>query len=241
MLFYFKALTKIMETCNVKVKDVDSSMKDKLIVNLSAKSTNTTDQSETKLSLNSENLIDKKKKKVPKLAPKNYRPKRLQDSGSNVFTKKPELNKGANKMNFNSNNGSSTSAQSNTYQTNNASNINQMKLKLSKFFPNTNNTYYDDELRLPKNHNFGLGNLRNIQTQSEIEHYTQQLYQHITSDAQQQSNSQNVSSNGFDRYNQNHSNMNSSLQQYPLQNPRLPSLLSLKPTWQSPNKYSKKK
>ena len=42
-------LTKIMETCNLQMKDVDSSLKTKLIIDSSVKSSfpNTTHQSET--------------------------------------------------------------------------------------------------------------------------------------------------------------------------------------------------
>lgn len=221
MLFYYKMLTKIMETCNVKVKEVDSSMKDKLIVNLSAKSTNTTHR-EIKLSMENESFIGKNK--VPKFTSNNHRPRHMQNSKPKVFTKRPELNKEANKMDQSDND--------------------QLKLKLSKFFPNNYNTSSNEESRFSNNPEPCLRNLRNVQTQSEIEHYTQQLYQHIVSDAQQQNNPGRFSSNMSDRYNQNPFNINSSFQQLPSQNPHPPSLLNLRlkdPRPPSNKYYSKKK
>lgn len=214
-------LTKIMETCNVKVKEVDSSMRDKLIVNLFDKSTCTTHHSEVKLSMDNESLIGKNKNKVPRFTPNKHRPKRMQDSSPNEFTRRPGLNKGPNKMN--------------------QSDVDQMKLKLSKFFPN--NTSSNEEFRFSNPLEPNIENLRNVRTQSEIERCTQLLYQHIANDAQQQNDSRNLFSNVSDRYNQSHSNMNSSFQQFPSQNPHPPSLLNLRfqDPRSPPNKYNSKK
>lgn len=230
MLFYYKMLTKIMETYNVKVKEVDSSMKEKLIFDLPVKSTNTTYQSETDLSDDNDSSKGK---------PKCHRPKNLQNSGPKMFTKKPEFNTRARNIDSNSNNGSSIITENQSYWTKNTSSIDQMKLKMSKF-----STTFNDGLRFPNNPNppLNLGNLRNLQTQSEIDHYTHELYQHIgVSDGQLQNNSQKVSFDGFNDLNgygnQNHSNMNSSFQHSPSKNSNIPSLLSLRPTWQPPNNY----
>jgi len=52
MLYFFKTLPKIMETCNLKIQDVDSSMKSRLIVDSNVNSTfsNASVQSETESS-----------------------------------------------------------------------------------------------------------------------------------------------------------------------------------------------
>ncbi|KAE9524018.1 hypothetical protein AGLY_015665 [Aphis glycines] len=75
MLYYFKTLPKIVETCNLKIQDVDSSMKSKLIVdsNVNYIFSNASVQSETESSdsesVKFKNLTEEILEKNPKLYP----------------------------------------------------------------------------------------------------------------------------------------------------------------------------
>lgn len=217
-----------METCKFKVKDVDSSMKDKLIVNSSVKYTcsNTNNLSETD-SLDDESVIDKNEHLKQKT--KNRKPKHLQNTGPKIFTNNPELNKGSKKRNDypKKNLPSKIDVLRNKTNKKASDGNEQMKFKMSKFFHSS----HVEGLKLPNNSNLLTAeNLRSIQTQSEIENYTQQLYQKILSKSPQPCNLHNVSSDGLNRYfNQNHENFNSFIPQSRSQNPNLPPLLSLRP------------
>lgn len=221
-----------METCKFKVKDVDPSMKVKLIVDSSAKSTcsSMTNHSEAE-SLDDESVVDKSENLKQKS--KNRKPKHLQNNGPKIFTNKPEFNKGSKKKNDNpiknvpSKNDVPKNIHNKSFNTKTSDNNEQMKFKMSKFL----NSSPVEGSRFSNSSNLlTTENLRNIQTQAEIENYTQQLYQKILSNTQQQYNLHNVSSDGLNRYfNQNHASLNSFIPQSQLQNSHMPPLLSLRP------------
>lgn len=244
MLYYFKMLTKIMEKCDLKMNDVDPSMKSKLLLpHSSARSlcSNTNGQSENDFS---DNESVNNKKVVSTRRNKN-RKKHLQDTGNRVFTKKPEVGTSNKKTDYPPKN-ASKNIQNKTFQTN-AYDIEQMNFKMSKFL----NTSQANRNAPPIISNpLSLGNLRNIQTQAEIEQYTQQLYQNILSNTQKQFNLHNVNTQENNRFiNQNQINLNTPFQQSPIQNPHPPPLLSLRPQispqnqreWQRSKKVPPKK
>ncbi|XP_026818295.1 uncharacterized protein LOC113557156 isoform X2 [Rhopalosiphum maidis] len=71
ILYYYKILAKIMETCNLEIKDIDSSMKAKLIADSSVKSdrygfSNRRVQCKTK-SVNKNNVLKNKRSKAKKV------------------------------------------------------------------------------------------------------------------------------------------------------------------------------
>jgi len=91
LFYYYEMLSKIIETSNLKIKDVDPFMKVNLIVNSSSKSAlkNISVQSETELADSDKNLtiytkITKNKKKG------NLTAKQLQKTGA--FMQKPKFN-----------------------------------------------------------------------------------------------------------------------------------------------------
>jgi len=246
MLYYYKMLAKIMETCNLKMKEVNSSMKNKLIVDSYDKSkcSNTSVQSETESS--DSEKIDKniKKKKRNKV-------KHLQTKGPKIFTQNDE-SKITNDNSKNSKNHKNTSekAQNNKPEPQNtkplpqnkkpqpqntkpqpqnkkpqskAYDVNQMKVKMEKVLNSSNEK--GDGLN-SKSKNLIVENLeRSLEKNSEIHRYTQQLYQNILASTHSRFNSPNVSSGDLNSYfNQNHANFSS-----PFQNlPHTP-LLSLRP------------
>lgn len=223
-------LTKIMETCDLKMNDVDPYMKDKLLLHHSSAASlcsNTNGQSENDFSDNES--VDNKKGSSSSRRNKN-RKKHLQDAGTRVFSNKSESDKGSSnkKTDHASKNAFKNNVPKNVHnkahQKTNAYNIEQMTLKMSKFL----NTSQMNGNAAPTSPNIPLGNLRDIQTQAEIEHYTQQLYQNILSNTQQQYNVNNNQGN-YRFFNQNQANSNNSFPQAPIQNPRPPSLLSLRP------------
>uniref|UniRef100_A0A2S2NZA7 Uncharacterized protein n=2 Tax=Schizaphis graminum TaxID=13262 RepID=A0A2S2NZA7_SCHGA len=253
MLYYYKMLAKIMETCNLKMKEVNSSMKNKLIVDSYDKSkcSNTSVQSETESS--DSEKIDKniKKKKRNKV-------KHLQTKGPKIFTQNDE-SKITNDNSKNSKNHKNTSekAQNNKPEPQNtkplpqnkkplpqnkkpqpqntkpqpqnkkpqskAYDVNQMKVKMEKVLNSSNEK--GDGLN-SKSKNLIVENLeRSLEKNSEIHRYTQQLYQNILASTHSRFNSPSVSSGDLNSYfNQNHANFSS-----PFQNlPHTP-LLSLRP------------
>jgi len=207
VLYYNEMLTKIIKMCSLKIKDVDSSMKDKLIVDTSTRlSSNKKYQKEIDSSDNeSVNQSDHSTKRNKN---KN-RNKHLQNTGPRVFTPKtrgsiPESNDKANKKanssqkTFPTNKNAPRNSQSKSHQTNTSS-IGELISKMSKFS--------SESLHEPRSSNNSndvvTEGLRSIQTQAEINKYTQQLYQNIL---QQQCNLHN-----------------------PFQNPLPPPSLSLRP------------
>jgi len=189
-------LTKIMETCNLQMKDVDSSMKSKLMIDSSAGSSfpSTTYLSETGSSDN-DSVIEK----VPvRHRTRSHKPKHLQNTGPKVYTQTSEFIKGPNRKNDNSH----TNFSSRNYQTKNHANttaIDQMQFKMSKFL----NVSSTERPRFSGNSNILTSeNLRNVQTQSQVEQYTHQLYQHISANNnthQYQSTEPNISG-GYGRH-----------------------------------------
>lgn len=224
MLFYCKMLTKIMETCNLKIKDVDSSMKNQVIVDTSAMHTcsNTTNQNEIDLS---DESVDQSTHKKTRRGNKNIA-KNLKNTGPRIFTENtkkinPESNQGPHKKNSNPvkkvpNKHPSRNAQSKT-DLSNTSSIDQMKFKMSKLL---NQSDFKSQFSNSSNP-LTLENIRHIQTRAEIDKYTQQLYQNILQHniSQQQYSLQNNTV-----LNQNNSNLNTLFQ-----NPQPPPLLSLSP------------
>lgn len=229
ILFYYKMLTKIIETCDLKIKEPDSSMKTKLTTldasNTSACS-NTTYQSETDSSDNEVVVINKNTSE--KCKKKNQKPKHLQNTGPKLYTT-PNLNKKTNKKNDNTKKHAPKIA-SNKTQNKNTSNVDQMKSKMSKFL----NSPAVEPISSNNSNLLTTEALRNIQTQSEIENYTQQLYQNILTNTQQYNLHNIAASQNRNRFfNQNHTNLPTPIP--PLfQNPQPPSLLSLRPQINQP-------
>ncbi|XP_001944436.2 uncharacterized protein LOC100160066 [Acyrthosiphon pisum] len=248
MLYFFKMLTKIMETCNLQMKDVDSSLKTKLIIDSSVKSSfpNTTHQSETGSSDNESVEQISVKRRTRSRKPRNW-----QNTGPRVFTQKPEVNKGPNRKNDRS----QSNFSSRNHQSNNSANsaaIDQMQYKMLKFL----NVSSAEGPRFSDN-NFSnilsTENLRNVQTQSQVEQYTHQLYQHISANNNTHQDPRNVpdTSTGYygRRINPPFPNLSSVSQYSGFQNQQPPSLLNIrpqinqqdpKPRWQKPKKWTSK-
>lgn len=228
MLFYYKTLTQIMETFNLNIKDIDPSMKDKLVVDSCARSvySNTTSANENNFS--GDESVNSEVKQRNKN--KNQKPRHLQNTGPKIHIKKPELNKAESKRNENfknttpKNSNVSKNIQNKTHQANASSDSNQLKFKMAKFLNSSANSSINSN---DANH-LVTENLRNLKTQAEIEHYTKQLYQSILTNTQQQYNLQANNSQNFNEVlNQNHANFNPLFQQFQNQTPS--SLLNLKP------------
>lgn len=217
MLFYFKTLTKIMETFNLEMKDVDPSMKSKLIVDSSARSTcsNTAYQSDSNSSDN-DSEVDQSENKTNKSS----KPARFQNNGAKSFNQKPRLTKkkrlrtsSTKKDNFQTN-FQSQSHQSNPYD------IDQMKSRMSKFMKSAEKTELSNHAPLK------IKNLGELRTHEEIGRYTQMLYQHISNDKPQH-NISPVDLNTFP--NQSGENSNHFFQPPQLQYANPPSLLNIRP------------
>jgi len=221
-------LTKIMETCNLQMKDVDSSLKTKLIIDSSVKSSfpNTTQQSETGSSDNEsvEQVSVKRRSKSRKL-------RNWQNTGPRVFTQTPEANKGQNRKNDRSQSNFATR----NHQSNNLANsaaIDQMQYKMFKFL----NVSSSQGPRFSDN-NFSnilsTENLRNVQTQSQVEQYTHQLYQHISANNNTHQDLRNVPDTSTGYYGRHinppfpNSSFNSQYSGFQSQQP--PSLLDIRP------------
>lgn len=220
MLYYYKMLTKIVETCNLKMKDVDSSMKSKVMVNSSVKPVksdkSTTVKSEAESSDNES--VDKNKPKKTRKA------KHLQKTGPKVFTNKVELNKEAKATNANSKSKQNASEKpQNKKPQPKVNDVNKIKVKMEKV------------LKSSKGEGAKLSNEpKDLTMDSErrqgILRYTQQLYQNILANTQSHLNSPHVSSTDLNSYfNQNHANFSSPMQLNPFQNSHTPPLLSLRP------------
>jgi len=232
MLYYFKMLTKIMETCNLQMKDVDSSLKAKLIIDssaISSLSNNTPHQSETSSSDN-ESIVEKVSVK------NNTRRRKFKQSkntGPKVFTKTPESNKVPNRKNDKS---YVKYCSSRTYQNKNHANttaaINEMNFKMAKFLniSSANRPNYFDNSNM-----LTTENLRNVQTQSQVEEYTHQLYQHMSANNYthpQQMNMPNTSTGYYGMHNMGNPtfpNVHSMPQYSQFQNQQPPSLLDIRP------------
>lgn len=213
-----------MEKCNLNIKDVDSSMKNQLIVDISATHTcsNTTNQNEID---SSDESVDQSLPKTSKRKNKNIA-KHLKNTGPRIFTENthkinPESNQGPHKKNNQSpkkvpHKNIPKNAQSKTDQSN-TSNINQMKSKMSKFLVQS-----DLMSKVSTNSNpLSIENIRHIQSQAEIDNYTRQLYQNILQ--------QNILQPQHHLQNDRVSNQSSSNLNTLFQNPQPPPLLSLRP------------
>lgn len=219
-------LTRIMETCKLNIKDIDSSMKKMLIVNTSAMSTcsNTVQTNQNEIESSDEN-VDQSIHKATRRKNKNIA-KHLKNTGPRIFTENThkinlESKQGSQKTNNHPpkkvpNKNPLKNAQSKIDQTNTSS-IDQMKSKMSKFLSQSNLPSNSSDSSNP----FTIENLRHIQSQAEINKYTRQLYQNILQ--------QNISQEPFNF-------QNSILNQYnpfldnSFQNPQPPPpLLSLRP------------
>jgi len=228
MLYFFKMLTKIMETCNLQMKDVDSSLKSKLIIDSSTRSSfsNSTPQSETDSSDNeSVDQVSVKRRT------RNRKPRKLQNTGPRVFTQTFEANERPNRRNDRSHsNFSSRNHQS--QNTANSAAIDQMQLKMLKFL---NVSSAEGPRFFDNNYSNILSteNLRNIQTQSQVEQYTHHLYQHISANNNTYQNQRNVpdTSGGYNgrQINPPFPNFSSTPQFSGFQNPQPPSLLNIRP------------
>jgi len=231
MLYFFKMLTKIIETCNLKLKEVDSSMKSKLMIDSSVKSVKSTSvRSETESSDNE--TVDKIKPK------KNRKAKHLQNTGPKVFTQTVKLNKEAKAINANSKNNKNASEKAqNKKPQPKANDVNKMKVKMEKVLNSANGEgvgIFNKSKNLPMD--------RHLEMQRGIHDYTQQLYQNILANTQTRFNSPNVSSTDINNYfNQNHANFRSPMQSNPFQNPYTPPLLSLRPETSPKNPKPKPK
>lgn len=233
-----------METCNLQMKDVDSFLKSKLIIDSSARSSfdNKTNQNEMGSSDNEsvvKNISVKQKNKTLK-------PKHLQGTGPKVFTQKSDSNKGPNTKNDNPYPNFNSRYSKNK---NHANTIDQMQCKMSKFL----NFSSPEGPRFSNNSNIlAPENLRNVQTQSQVEQYTQQLYQDIlTNNTYQHQNTVPDTPNYYNSRS-NHIYPTSSItpQYYPFQNQQPPSLLDIRPQinqqnsqprWQKPKKWPNNK
>jgi hypothetical protein len=227
MLYFFKMLTKIMETCDLQMKDVDSSLKAKLIIDSSAKSllpNNTPYESGTG---SSDNESDVEKVFVKRSTRSR---KFKQNIGPKVFTKMSEANKGSNRRNDKSSGNHFPSRNKNPANT--TATIDEMNFKMAKFL----NISSGQGSRYFENSNIlTTENLRNVQTQSQVEEYTHQLYQHISANNNTHQNQINIpgtSTGYYGRYNTGNPAFPnfSSISQYSQFNNQLPpSLLDIRP------------
>jgi len=216
-----------METCNLKIKDVDSSMKCKLIVDTSTRLSCSNTKNQKEINSSDSESVTQSENSI-KMGKNKNQSKHLQNTGPWVFAEKTqegklESNNKAKKKNnssektFSKNKNASKNSHSKSHQTNTHS-IDELISKMSKF---SSKSVYG-----PRNSNNSndviTEDLRNIRTQAEINKYTQQLYQNIL---QQQCNLQNVNSQVHNMFlNQNRPSLNT-----PFQNSPPPPLLSLRP------------
>lgn len=237
-----------METCNLQMKDVDPSLKAKLIIYSSEKSSfpNTTHQSETGSSDN-----ESVEQVSVKRRTRSRKPRSWKNTGPRVFTQMPEAHKGPNSKNDKFQSNFSSRNHQNKNPANSAA-IDQMQIKMLKFL----NVSSAEGPRFSDN-NFSnilsTENLRNVQTQSQVEQYTHQLYQHISANNNTHQKPSNVpdTSTGFygGHINPPFPNLSSISQYSQFQNQRPPSLLNIRPQinqqdvqprWQRPKKWTSK-
>lgn len=210
MLFYFKALTTIMETFKLEMKEVDSSMKSKLIVGSTAKSPclSAIFHSESNLSDNN-SVVDQSEN----MTNKSSKPKKFQNIDSKIFKAKSRGNK---KKDINTSNAKKYNLKTNFADKSHASNtsdIDQIKSKMTKFLSSSETVEFSNHASLK------IKNIGALQTQEEIGQYSQMLYQHISNNKSQQ----NPSSANLNTYpHQNSKDSNNSFQS------SLPSSLNIK-------------
>lgn len=226
-------LTKIMETCNLQMKDVDSSLKAKLIIDstaISSLSNNTPHQSETGSSDN-ESIVEKVS--VKNNTRRRHKFKQSRNTGPKVFTKMPESNKVPNRKNDKSyDNHCSSRTYQNENPTNTTAAINEMNFKMAKFLniSSANRPNYFDNSNI-----LTTENLRNVQTQSQVEEYTHQLYQHISANNYTHPHQMNIPSTSTGYYGMHNTgnptfpNFHSMPQYSQFQNQQPPSLLDVRP------------
>ncbi|XP_025197328.1 uncharacterized protein LOC112596064 [Melanaphis sacchari] len=238
MLYFLKMLTKIMETCNLQIKDVDSSLKAKLIIDSSAKSSLSNYTSYQSGTGSSDDESDVEKVFV-KHNTRSRKLKHLQNSRK-VFPKMPEANKGPNRTYDKS----SRNHQNKTLQNTTAA-INEMNFKMTKFL---NISSAEEPTYFNNSNTLTFENLRNVQTQSQINQYTHQLYQHILTNNnthQHQINIPDSSTGYYGRHNIGNPafpNFNSMSQYSQFQNQQTPSLLDIRPqiNQQTPKKNTQR-
>lgn len=230
MLYYIKMLTKIMEMCNLKIKDLDSSMKSKLIVDTSTRlscGSNTKNQKETFVfseikSVNQSEISTKKRKN-------RNRRKHLENTGPKVFIEKTqggkqESNIKGNTIDTNSkksvtkNKNASNILQNISHHQTKTNSIDELISRMSKFSSklvhkpiNSNDSNY-----------VNVEDIKNIRTQAEIDAFTQKLYENILPQRNLENDNSQVHNMFWNQTNPNYSNN-------PLQNPPPPPLLSLRP------------
>lgn len=230
MLYYFRMLTKIIETCNLKLKEVDASMKSKLLIDYSVESVKSTSVLSKTESLDNE-TVDKNKPK------KKLKSKHLQKTGPKVFTHNVKLNHGIKSTNANPKTNKHTSEKAkNKKPQPKANDVNKMKVEMAKVLnPSNEGVKLSNESKdLPVN--------SNLEIRQGIQRYTQQLYQNILAKTQTRFNSPYVSSTDLNNFfNQNHANFSSPMQSNPFQNPLTPPLLSLRPETSPKNPKPKPK
>jgi len=216
-------LTKIMETCNLNMNDIDPSMKDKLIVDIFAKTKclSTTKQNEIETSYN-EGVKNK-------CTPKNKNVKNMQKTVPKKYTEKPVSNVPSKKNDVSAKNVPPKRLNS-VHNKHNVHKVNentrdQMKCKMSKFLNTTGHEFKLNSVSIP----LTTENLRNLQTKSDIDNYAQNLYQNVIGPNSLQFDTDH---RYFNRnlYQEQTMPMNSLFQQSLFQNPQpIPSLLSLRP------------
>jgi len=218
MLYYFKMLTKIIEKCNLKLKEVDSSMKSKIMIDSSVESVN-------------ESVGTNKPKK-------NHKAKHLQHTGPKVFTPTIKLNKEAKSIDADSNcNKNASKKPQNKKPQPKVNDVNKMKAKMEKVLNSSNGGGVG-----LSNKSKDLPMDSNLEKRQEIQRYTQQLYQNILANTHTRFNSPNVSSTDLNNYfNQNHANFSPPIQSNPFQNLHTPPLLSLRPEVTPTNSKGKPK
>lgn len=215
----------IVEKCKLEIKEVDKSMRFNIIGNsLSAKpcSKSMTENHQTKAdSLDNKRNDRTNENMTQKIKNKNRKTKHLQDTGPKGFNK-AKTNMTENFKNDNFKKNSSKNNQNKAHPINSKNQIDEMKMKMSKFM-----TTDSSEVTLSNtSSSFDLGNLRNLQSQADIENFTQRLYQNLMNNSLQQANLPNNTNQGLYRH-LHQNNVNFGRSQNPTQNP--PSLLDIRP------------
>lgn len=183
VLYYNEMLTKIIKMCNVEMKNVDSSMKDKLVVDSFTRLTRSNNKYKKEIDSSDTKSVNQNKHSTIRHKNKS---KHLQSTGSRGFTAKtqtgkPELLNKGNKNNKSAdktgsiNKNALRNSHSPSHQTNTSS-IDELLSKMSKFSP----APVHETISLTNYDNLTTKNHRTIQSQeAAINKYTQQLGQNI--------------------------------------------------------------
>ncbi|VVC40331.1 Hypothetical protein CINCED_3A024167 [Cinara cedri] len=207
MLFYYKILAQIMETYNLNIKDVDPSMKTKLIVNSSDRTKGTIKTQKSENDSSDHESVSKKE---------NHKPKTCKTTDSKVLNNQTESNKTSNKKNANPKNKNPPKNVQNKPHQSNTNDLDEKKYKMEKLLNTVEGksrtpTYFNPTPFLPDN-------IANIQTQAEINQFTQRMYENILNRGQQPNFIPPYHNNFL-----NQTNMNPSYAQH------LPCMISLRP------------